>query len=91
MSQRVAIDRMTVTLEGWPAEVADGLGNALENALRERLVAAGIAPPEISLTNLSLGVFETRAGSDAAALAELVAEHLAGWLTPAAPGEARDG
>ncbi len=91
MSERVTIDRITVTLEGWPAEAADGLGGALERALRERLAAARVAPGELPLTHVSLGVVERPAGADAAALAELVADRLAGWLTRDATGEDRHG
>lgn len=92
MSERVVIDRLSVTLHGWPATAAEGLGDALERALRERLAAARIAPGEHRATaNVSLGVVELPAGADAAALASLVADRLAGWLahgrTPQEPGD----
>lgn len=76
MSERVTIDRLTVTLVGWPAGAAEGLGGALEHALRQRLAAARIAPSEMPLASVSLGVSEASAGGGAAALAELVADRL---------------
>jgi hypothetical protein len=91
MSERVTIDRLTVTLAGWPQGAADGLGGALERALRERLGSARIAPSEQPVSAVSLGVVDRPAGSDAAALAELVADRLAGWLTRGGNAENGDG
>jgi hypothetical protein len=87
VSERVTIDRLTVTLVGWPAGAADGLGGALERALRERLAAARIAPGEAPLASVSLGVSETGAGGDAAALAEQVAERLVPLLADGSAAE----
>lgn len=88
MSERVVIDRLTISLQGWPAEAAEGLGSALERALRERLAAARVASGDVPLASVTLGVVEANAAGDAAALAELVADRLVPLLARgAASGE----
>jgi hypothetical protein len=91
MSERVTIDRLAVTLEGWPADAAEGLGGALERALRERLGVARIAPSEHPAGRLSLGVIDAPAGIDATALADLVADRLVARLARSGGGESDDG
>lgn len=91
MSERVTIDRLTLTLEGWPADATGGLGGALERALRERLAAAWIAPTEHPVQRLSLGVIDAPAGIGASALADLVADRLLARLARGAGAERDDG
>jgi hypothetical protein len=92
MNDRVTIDRLSVTLEGWPTAAAEDLGNALERALAGRLAAARIARDGATASSVSLGVVRLHAGGDAAALAELLADRLAGWLADGGTlGERGDG
>jgi len=89
---RITIDRLAISLHGVSETVAEQAADNLERLLRARLAAG---PRSVrsdlpgDLASLRISPVELAASLDGAALAEILADHLAAWLG-GAPTETRE-
>lgn len=91
---RLAIDRLDLSLAGFDAPAAEAvrgaLPAALAQALRRRLADAGAAGVVLDLAGADLGTLDLSPRADAHAAAEAVAARLADWIAVRAVAPRRE-
>lgn len=75
MSRMLDIERLSITLHGVSADLADAAASGLEDALQRRLGGLRL-DRAASLPDLRIGPLDLPHRADAAALRELIAERL---------------
>ena len=79
----VDIERLAITLQGFPAGISEHLPEQLGGALQRRLSELQPGTLGSGLATLDLGVIDAPAHADAQTLCKLIAARLGEWVTHA--------